>query len=172
MRSSRSPRFLRDQLRERTIVVRLEMLECEVLELPPHLRHTEPVRERRVQVPRFLRDPAALLGREPIERPHVVQTVRQLDQDYANILRDRQEQLAVVLDLPFLRRVERQVPDLRQSIDDFCDFFPELALDVGDGDGSVFDDIVDQPARDGHRIELEIGENPGDLHAVRHERLA
>ena len=164
--------LLRDELRERAVVVRLEMLEREVLELPPHLRHTEAVRERRVQVPRLLRDPTALLGRQPVERPHVVQPVGQLDQDDANILRDRQQQLAVVLDLPFLRRVERQISDLRQAIDDLRDLLPELLLDVGDGDGRVLDDIVNQPARDRHRIELQVGENPRDLDAVRDERLA
>ena len=48
----------------------------------------------------------------------------------ARILRDRQQQLAVILDLPLLRRVERQVADLRQAIDDLGDLLAELRLDV------------------------------------------
>ncbi len=56
--------LLRDLLRERLVLVGLEMLEREVLELPPHLRHTEAVRERRVEIARLLRDAAALLLRQ------------------------------------------------------------------------------------------------------------
>ncbi len=47
------------------------------------------------------------------------------------------------------------------------DLAPELALDIFDGDGRVFDDVVDQPARNGHRVELQIGEDLGHLDAVR-----
>ena len=120
----------RDQLRERLVRLGLEVLEGEILELPPHLRHAEAMRERRVQVARLLRDAPPLLGREPVERAHVVQAVGELDQDDARILGDRQQQLAVVLDLPFLARGQRQVGDLGQPVDDLRDFLAELALDI------------------------------------------
>ena len=44
--------------------------------------------------------------------------------------------------------------------------FPEFSLDVLDGDGGVFDDVVDQPAGDGHRIELQVDEDLRDFDAV------
>ena len=71
-------------------------------------------------------------ARQLVERAHVVQAVGELDEDDARVLRDRQQQLAVVLDLPLLRRVERQLADLRQAVDDLRDLLAELALDVGD----------------------------------------
>jgi len=70
-----------------------------------------------------------------------VQSVRELDQDDPHILRDGQQQLPVVLDLSFLCRVERQVSDLGQPVDDLRDLLPELLLDVGDRDRGVLDDV-------------------------------
>src|SRR5213076_613594 len=41
-----------------------------------------------------------------------------------------------------------------------------------DRDAGVLHDVVDQPAGDGHGVELQLGENLGDLDAVGDERLA
>src|SRR6476620_7276664 len=141
------------------------MLEREILELPPDPRHSEAVCERGVKVSRFLSNAAALFGRQIIERAHVVQAIGELDQDYTRILRDREQELAVILDLPFLRRIQWQVTDLRQAIHDLGDFLPELRFYLGNGDVRVFDDIVDQTACDSYGIELKVCENSGDFDA-------
>ena len=72
---------VRDYLGERLVLGRLEMLEREILELPPDPRHSEPVRERRIEIARLLRDPLLALGRQELQRPHVVQPVRELDRE-------------------------------------------------------------------------------------------
>jgi hypothetical protein len=95
-----------------------------------------------------------------------VEAVRELDQDDADILRDREEQLAIVLDLPLLARLEGDVADLRDAVDDPGDLASELLLHVGVGDGRILDDIVNEPAGDGARIEVQLGEDFGDLDAV------
>src|SRR5690349_24153857 len=95
-----------------------------------------------------------------------MKSISELDQDHPRILRDRQQQLAIILDLRFLRGSEREVTDLRQSIDDLGDLSTELGFDVVDGDVGVFDNIVDQSAGDGCRVQLQIHENLGDLDAV------
>ena len=165
--------LLRDLARERLVLLRLEVLEGQVLELPPHLRHAEAMRERRVQIPGFDGDAAPFFVRQRIQRAHVVQPVRELDDDDARVLRDGQEQLAIALDLPLLlRSTARQLGDLREAVDDGGDLLPELTLDVGDRDVRVLDDVVDQTTGDGHRVELELGEDLRDLDAVRDERLA
>ena len=89
-------RHLRRQL---AVVLGLEKLEREVLQLGLHAGHAEPVRQRRVDLARLERDAAPPLGRQVLERAHVVQPVAQLDDDDARVLRDRQQQLPVVLDL-------------------------------------------------------------------------
>src|SRR5204863_6601382 len=121
--------LLRDLARERLVLLRLEVLEGQVLELPPHLRHAEAMRERRVQSPGFDGDAAPFFVRQRIQRAHVVQPVRELDDDDARVLRDGQEQLAIALDLPLLlRSTARQLGDLREAVDDGGDLLPELTL--------------------------------------------
>lgn len=165
--------LLRDLFRERLVLLGLDVLEREVLQLPPQLRHTEAMRERRIEVTSLLRDALSLLGRQPIERPHVVQTVGELDDDDAQILRDREQQLAIALDLTLLRRTAGgQLRDLRQTVDDRGDLLPELRFDVGEREVRVLDDVVQQTARDGDRVELKIGEDLGDFDRVRDVRIA
>ena len=53
----------------------------------------------RVDLARLERDAAPLVRPQVLERAHVVQAVGELDQDDARVLRHRQQQLAVVLDL-------------------------------------------------------------------------
>ena len=97
-------RHLRRQV---AVVLRLEELEGQVFQLRLHAGHAEPVRQRRVDLPGLQRDPLPPLGRQVLQRPHVVQPVGQLDDDDAGVLGDRQQQLAVVLDLLLGRRSGR-----------------------------------------------------------------
>ena len=106
--------LLRNFLGQRAILLRLEMLERQVLELPSHLRHTEAMSERRVQIASLLGDAAPLFFGQIIERPHVVQAIGELDDDHPRVFGDRQKQFAIALDLPLLRRAARgKLGDLR-----------------------------------------------------------
>ena len=114
----------------RLVVLRLQVLERQVLQLGLHLRHAEAVGQRGVDLPGLQGDALLLLGRQLLQGPHVVQPVGQLDDDDPGILGDRQQQLAVVLDLLLGRGAEGQVADLGQPVDDARDFRPELPGDV------------------------------------------
>src|SRR5438270_8987352 len=78
--------------------------------------------EGSVEIPGLLRDaPPLLLGQE-VERTHVVQPIGELDDDDPRVFGDREQQLAVALDLPLLRRPSRgQLGNLRQAVDDARD---------------------------------------------------
>src|SRR5678816_1603249 len=147
------------------------MLECEILELPSHARHAESMGKRSIQVPRFLRDARSLLDRQVVESPHVVQAVGELDDDDARVFCDRKKELAIILDLPVLRRIEREMPDLRQAVDYLRDLGAEMRVDFGNGDIGVFDDVVNEPACDCYGVELQLRENLCDFDAVRYEIL-
>ena len=88
------------------ILVGLQELEGQVLQLGLDAGHAEAVRQRGVDLAGLQRDAVPALGREMLQRPHVVQPVAQLDDDDPGILGDAQQQLAVVLDLLFGRGAE------------------------------------------------------------------
>ena len=50
----------------------------------------------------------AALVRQVTERPHVVETVRQLDEDDADVVHHREEHLAKVLSLALLARAAKR----------------------------------------------------------------
>src|ERR1051326_2108979 len=165
--------LLRDLLRQGTILLLLEVLERQILELPTHLRHTKAVGERSIEIARLLRDAPALFLGEEIQRPHVVQAVGELDDDDARIFRDRQEELAIALDLTFLCRAPGgALGDLWPAGHNAGDLAAKLPVDVGDRDLGVFDDVMQQATGNGRGIELEIGQNLRDFDGVGNERLA
>ncbi len=88
-----------DQGVERGVVLGLEEPEGQVLQLRLDSGHAEAVGQRGVDLPRLGGDPEALLGRQVLERPHVVEPVGQLDDDDPGVLGDREQELAVVLHL-------------------------------------------------------------------------
>jgi hypothetical protein len=155
--------------------VGLEHLEAQVLELALDRRHAEPVRERRVDVARLERDAVHLLGRQVLDRAHVVQAVGELDEDDAQIARHRQQHLAEVLGLRRFLAIEVEAGQLRHALDEGRDLAAEALLDVLERDGCVLDDVVEQ--RRGHdrrvraRVE-QLDEQQRDGDGVRHVRLA
>ena len=164
--------LLYDQLGQRLVFVGFEELEREIFEFGLEFREAEAVRQRRIQVARLLRDALALLDRHELQRSHVVEPVGELDQNDARIFRDRQEQLAIVLDLPLLRARQREVADFRETVDNLRDFPAEDALDFLDGRAGVLHHVMDEATRDGDGVELQFGEDLRHFHAVRDERVA
>jgi hypothetical protein len=146
--------------------LRLQVLEGQVLQLPAHLRHPQPVRERGVDLLCLERDPSLLLGAQMVERAHVVQTVGQLDQDDARILRHREQQLPVDLDLVIGRVAELHLSDLRHPVDDERDLLAELGADHVQRGAGVLDHVVDQPGGDRDGVQPEIRQERGHLGAV------
>ena len=126
----------------------------------------------RVDVARLLGDlHPALLG-QVVERPHVVQPVGQLHQDDADVVDHREQHLAEVLRLPLFARRKRNGADLGHALDDVGDLGTEQLLDAFDGGQRVFDDVVEEPGRDRHRVELHVGKEVGDRERVDQVGLA
>ena len=79
------------------VVLGLQVAERQVLELPLDLPDAQPIGQRRVDLHRLLGDAPLLVGRQILERPHVVQAIGQLDEHHADVLGHGQEHLAHVL---------------------------------------------------------------------------
>ena len=110
--------------------------------------------------------------RQVVERPHVVEPVGELDEDDADVVDHREQHLAEVLRLPLLARRERDGADLGDPLDEVGDLGAEELLDALDGGQGVLDDVVEEAGRDGHDVELHVGEEVGDLERVDEVGLA
>src|SRR5882724_4602470 len=163
---------LGDALLEVDVVARVERAEGQVLELGLHLGHAQPMRQGRVDVECLLGDLLAPVGRQVVERAHVVEPVGELDHEHAEVARHRDEHLPEVLGLTLLARGEGQLADLGDAVDELRDLAAELALEVGLGRGGVLQDVVEQAGGHGGDVHLEVDEEVGDLEGMAEVRLA
>ena len=115
---SRTPRFTSSISRDALVVLRLEVAEGQVFQLPLDLPDAQAVRQRRVDLHRLLGDAAAVSAGSRPQRAHVVQPVGQLDDHDADVLRHREEHLAQVLRLHLAvhRRRSAACPPIRPSL--------------------------------------------------------
>ena len=148
---------------ELLVVLGIQHAQGQVLELGLDLGHAEAVGERRVDVERLLGDLPGLLGRQEVERPHVVEAVGELDHQHAQVARHRDQHLAEVLRLALLARGEGELADLRDAVDEVGDLGAELALEIRLGGVRVLEDVVQEPRRHRGHVHLEVHEEAGHL---------
>ncbi len=153
-------------------LVGVEETEGEVLELPLHLAHAEPVRERRVDLHRLGGDRPPLLVREMLERPHVVEPVRELDEDDPEVVGHREEHLAERLRLLGLARREGVAADLRDPVDEVRDVRPEQLPEPLLRHLGVLEDVVEKSRCDRDLVEPHLREDHRDVQRVDEVRLA
>ena len=106
-----------------------------------------------------------------LQRPHVVQPVRHLDQDHAHVAHHGQQHLAHVLGLAVFAVGELDLVDLGHALDDVRDLLPELLGDVFGSNRGIFDGIVQQAGRDRGRVQLHLRQNLGYLEGMQDIRL-
>ena len=142
-----------EELRQLAEALGLEDLEGEVLELPLDLPDPEPLGQRRVDLLRLAGDPELLLGRQAVQRPHVVEPIGELDEDDPDVLGHREEHLPDVLGLLLLVAVGAELRQLRHAVDEAGDLRPEPLLDVLEPVLGVLGDVVEE--RGGHRDRVD-----------------
>jgi hypothetical protein len=140
----------------------VQRLEREVLELPLQLVDAEAVRERRVDLERLLRLLDLFLLAEVLDLAQVVQPVRELDEDHADVFRHRDDHLPVVLRLRLLARLELHARQLRDPVDELRDLVAELGAHLLELDARVLDDVVEQRGRDRLLVHAQPGEDQRD----------
>ena len=134
--------------------------------------HAHAAGKRRVDVERLLRGAPARLGRPMRQRAHIVQPVGELDQEHAHVVGDGEQKLAQVLGLLRLLGDEIELLQFGQPLDQGADVGAEQAVDLGAGGVGILDGVVQERRGDGGVVELEIGEDRGDLERVREVRIA
>ena len=100
-----------------------------------------------------------LVRGQAVQRPHVVQPVRELDEDDPDVLGHREQHLADVLGLLLLMAVGAELGELGDPVDELRDLRPEALLDVGQAVFGVLRHVVQQGRLDRHGIDPELGQD-------------
>ena len=106
------------------------------------------------------------------QRLHVVQPVGELDQQHADVLGHREHELAEILRLLGLVRLQFDARQLGHAVDQPRDLGAEQPLDVVERRDRVLDRVVQQAGDDRGAVELHLREEAGDLDRVREIRVA
>ncbi len=152
--------------------VGLEVAEREVFELRLHPRDAQAVRQGGVDLAGLPGDALLRLGLHVVERAHVVEAVRELHEQHADVLRHVQEHLAKALGLTVLLRGEVELRELGDPVDEEHHLLAELVLHLVERRGGVFDGVVQQRGDDRRRVEPQLGDHLRHRDGVRKIRLA
>ena len=141
------------------VLVPIEVAKRKVFQFPLDAPHTQAVGQRSIDVQGFFGIFLLPFRRQVPERAHVVQPVRKLDQNYPQIFSHSQKHLSDVFCLLFFLRQSWKLLQLGDAVYEKGYLLAELRFNGFFSDGSVFNDVVEQPSDDGVYIELEIGKN-------------
>ena len=86
--------------------LRIQIGEGKVFEFRLDLGDPQPVGKRGIDIQGFLRDPFLFIGRERLERAHVMQPVGEFDQDDPDVLCHGDDHLAEVVGLALLAALQ------------------------------------------------------------------
>ena len=173
-----SPSFV-DIGGDHPVSIRLKIAEAQVFQFPLDLPDTQTIRQRRENIQRFLRDHALLFGGHVTERAHVVQAIRQLNDDHAHVVAHRQRHLADVFQFlvevpPALVqfRLDRQVFQFGHAVYNIGNRRAKFTAQFLAGDVGIFDQVVHQRRSNRLSVEMHLGEDVRYRDAVGEVRFA
>ena len=165
--------LLVERLDDLLIADRVEVLQRQILQLPLHLLHAEPVGDGGVDLHRFKRLLLLLLRGLVLHRAHVVQAVGDLDEDDADVLAHGEEHLAQVFHLLLGLGGIVHARQLADALDEVGDGGGEQLGDLLMRGRGVLDGVVQQRRGDGLRVQMQLlghdlrhGERMGDKRRV------
>ena len=164
--------FARDQRREVVIRLRVEMPQRQIFQFGLDPRDPQPVRQGGIDVQRLLGDEAPFRVRQRVQRPHVVQPIRQLDENHPDVLGHRQDHLPDILGLGLFTGAEGNPGQLGHPVHHRRHLGAEELLDLGQRGVGVLHRVVEQAGGDGARVQAQLGENAGDFERMREVGLA
>ena len=160
-----------EALDDLVIADRVEHLEAQVLQLPFDTAHTQPVRDRRIDLHGFERLVALLALGQELERARVMQPVGQLDQDDADILGHGEEHLAQVLELLLLLGIAQHA-QAGNAVHQLRDRRAKLVFDLLVAELRILDAVVQQRGADRIRIQPHFNHDLGHRDRMDDIRLA
>ena len=101
-----------------------------------------------------------------LQGPHVVCSVRDLDQDHPEILGHRQDHLPEVLSLALFFGTKADLAELGHTINQLCDVPVEHLAQVFEGGVRILDRVVQKRGTDGLFVELQLRRDACNSHGV------
>ena len=154
------------------IALWIEVAQAQVLELLLDLVDAQAVCDGRVDVQRLLCDALLTLRRLRLERTHIVQPVRQLDEHHADVLAHGEDHLADGLRLLLHAGGKVKALELGDAVHQQRDLLAELLLDDLERHVlAVLHGVVKQARSDGRRVEHQVRQDAGDRAGMDEIRL-
>ena len=152
--------FLSHLLHQVLIPCRVDVAQGKILQLLLDGIHAQPVGQGCVNIEGFPGDGHLPGLRLVLEGAHVVQPVSQLDEHHADVLAHGQDHLAQGFSLGFLLVGKVQLVQLGHAVHQVGHLIAELLLDGFQGDAfAVLHRVVEQPRRNGGRVNHQLGED-------------
>ena len=155
-----------DRLRQDAVAHRIQGREAQILEFVLERIDAEPVGDRRIDVERLAGDAMAFVHRHDAQGAHVVQAIGELDEDDADIVDHRQHHLLEIRGLLLRARIETEMGQLAQAVDQAGDGLAEIGLDPFPRHARVLKDVMQQRGDDAVGVEREFGDGAGDRQGV------
>ena len=122
---------------------RVERFEAQLLELDTHAIHAQPICYGGIDIQGFPRNTTALIGRQHIQRAHIVEAVSNLDQDNPQVLGHGHGHLLKVFCLRLGATAEGNLVEFADAVYQISHGIAKLRLDRGLGDARVFDYVME-----------------------------
>ena len=157
----------RDLFHQVIVDLWLQVFQGKIVQLYLDLGDTKPHGDGRVDI-HCLPGLLLLLFRlHVLKGPHIVETVRQLDEDDTDILGHGKEHLSKVLCLDFdLIRIVGQLSQLCNAVDQKSDLRPEFLFDLRIGHPGILHGIVQKTRNDGFLVQLQVRQDNGHTERV------
>ena len=144
--------------------LRIDLSERNVFELDLHFVHTDSFGEWRVYLHRLERDAFSFVGiAYKLKSSHVVQAVRELDQQDAYVVRRCEKQFAKVFGLEILLGRHFQTRQFGYTVHEALYLGAELTANFLERGQRVLDRVVQQRGDDGRGVQLHIRDDARDF---------
>ena len=159
-----------DQPDDLVVPLGMQDREREILQLPLHGRHAEPVRERGQHLEGLPRLAGLLVRRQEAHGAHVVQPVGQLDHQHPRVLGHRDDHLADRLGLGGV--TELDLVQLGDAVHQVRDLVTEVGGGVLQRVVGVLDRVVQQRGHQRGGVHAQVGQDGRDRQRVGDVRIA
>ena len=158
---------------DRGVSLGFQLHERQRLQLGLHRVHADAFGQRRIDFHRLARGAFAAFGvANEVQRPHVVQPIRQLHQQHTDIPAHGQDQFAEILGLLGAVGLQFQASQLGDTVNQAGDLLAKAALDLRQLVGGIFDNIVQQRGGDRGNIQPVASQDIGHRDRMHEIRVA